>query len=85
MRLFNGKIRSRLQIALFFLIYQNFQSTPPLARLIRTPTYLVLPNVPTLPTPAYQGLPFYSESQSKVANPINLYEFFHQRSRFLPT
>ena len=46
--LFNGKIGYRLQIALFFLFYWNFQPPPPNLCRPPDPTYLILPNVPTL-------------------------------------
>ena len=41
------KIESRLQIALFFLIYRNFQPLSPPA--YPPPVYLILPNVPVSP------------------------------------
>ena len=48
--LFNGKTVSHLEIALYFLVYRNFQL--PHSRLIPSsptppPGYLILPNVPT--------------------------------------
>ena len=47
----NIQIGSRLQTALFFFFYLNFQPPPGLLRPL-PPAYLILPNVPTLP-PAY--------------------------------
>ena len=51
--LFNGKTVSHLEIALYFLVYRNFQLPP--SRVIPSsplpppplPGYLILPNVPT--------------------------------------
>ena len=68
MGLFNDKIG--ITNSLFFLFYRNFQSSL-LARLFRHPPspYLILPNVPTPPSPAPRlppliGLPVYSGPKS---------------------
>ena len=53
--LFNDKIGSRLQVALFVLFYRNFQTILPPPYFDPT-SYLILPNVPTLTrTPSLFG------------------------------